>query len=46
MTENKEHLILRAGSQLKDNLFNQRSINKIILNELKSDTTIYSAFIS
>ncbi|MCK4238967.1 MAG: hypothetical protein KAX33_07600, partial [Candidatus Lokiarchaeota archaeon] len=46
MTENKEHIILRVGSQLKDNLFNQRSINKILLNELKSDTTIYSAFIS
>jgi len=45
LTENKEHLILRAGSQLKDNLFNLRRINKVLLNELKSDTKIYSAFI-
>lgn len=46
MTENKEHLLLRAGSQLKDNVFNLREINRIILNELKSDTKIYNSFIS
>lgn len=46
VTETKEHLILRAGLQVKDDLFNISKINEVILKELRSDTEKYTAFIS
>ncbi len=46
VAETKEHLILRVGSQVIDDPFNLRKINKAIFNEIRSDTEKYAAFIS